>query len=204
MQSLKEKLDEHSKYMEQSAEKLGRLESENLTLRVKNQALNTISNKKRRFRVKIRSMPDLETPNSEAGATRLSPALDGDGAPHEKIGATQVHDIEDSDSELEPDQEAPEGAVAAISSATTYLEQMFSKNFDAIQSLVALLQEWLPQSKKEIPTLMRIPRLRMPRKFSFLNIKMYDGTGDSDDHIAQYRQRMLAVALSREAREATM
>ncbi|KAL0742485.1 hypothetical protein Bca4012_083998 [Brassica carinata] len=33
---------------------------------------------------------------------------------------------------------------------------------------------------------------------------MYDGTGDPDDHIAQYKQRMLAVALPRESREATM
>ena len=44
----------------------------------------------------------------------------------------------------------------------------------------------------------------MPRKFSFPNIKMYDGTSDPDDHIAQYKQRMLAVALPREFREATM
>ena len=44
----------------------------------------------------------------------------------------------------------------------------------------------------------------MPRKFSFPSIKVYDGTTDPDDHVAQYRQRMLAVALSKESREATM
>ena len=33
---------------------------------------------------------------------------------------------------------------------------------------------------------------------------MYDGTGDPDDHIAQYKQRMLAVALPKESRETTM
>ncbi|XP_013594664.1 PREDICTED: uncharacterized protein LOC106302772 [Brassica oleracea var. oleracea] len=44
----------------------------------------------------------------------------------------------------------------------------------------------------------------MPRKFYFPSIKMYDGTGDPDDHIAQYKQRMLAVALPKESREATM
>ncbi|XP_048623998.1 uncharacterized protein LOC125592685 [Brassica napus] len=44
----------------------------------------------------------------------------------------------------------------------------------------------------------------MPKKFSFPNIKMYDGTGDPDDHIAQYKQWMLAVALPREFHEATM
>ncbi|KAF3587766.1 hypothetical protein F2Q69_00029424 [Brassica cretica] len=44
----------------------------------------------------------------------------------------------------------------------------------------------------------------MPRKFSFPSIKMYDGMGDPDDHIAQYKQRMLAVALPKESCEATM
>ncbi|KAH0873040.1 hypothetical protein HID58_070402 [Brassica napus] len=45
VQSLKDKLDEHSKQLEQSAEKLSQLELENLTLRDKNQPLNTTSNK---------------------------------------------------------------------------------------------------------------------------------------------------------------
>ena len=44
----------------------------------------------------------------------------------------------------------------------------------------------------------------MTQKFSFPSIKMYDGTGDPDDHIAQYKQRMLAVAVPKESREATM
>ncbi|KAF3533478.1 hypothetical protein DY000_02039543 [Brassica cretica] len=33
---------------------------------------------------------------------------------------------------------------------------------------------------------------------------MYDGIGDPDDHIAEYKQRMLTVALPKESREATM
>ncbi|KAF2533301.1 hypothetical protein F2Q70_00029244 [Brassica cretica] len=49
VQCLKEKLDEHWKQQEQSAKKLTQLESENLVLRDKNQALNMASNKKRRF-----------------------------------------------------------------------------------------------------------------------------------------------------------
>ena len=39
VQTLKEKLDEHSKQLEQSAEKLSQLESKNLTLRDENKAL---------------------------------------------------------------------------------------------------------------------------------------------------------------------
>ena len=67
-QILKEKLNEHLKQMEQSAEKLSQLESENLILRDENQALNAKSNKKRRFRTRVRPMPTLETPNSETSA----------------------------------------------------------------------------------------------------------------------------------------
>ncbi|KAF3594863.1 hypothetical protein DY000_02021610 [Brassica cretica] len=44
----------------------------------------------------------------------------------------------------------------------------------------------------------------MPRKFSFPSIKAYDGTTDPDDHVAQYIQRMLVVALPKGSREATM
>ena len=53
VQCLKEKLDEHSKQQEQSAEKLTQLESENLVLGDKNQALNMASNKKRCFRTQV-------------------------------------------------------------------------------------------------------------------------------------------------------
>ncbi|KAF3494369.1 hypothetical protein DY000_02052854 [Brassica cretica] len=44
----------------------------------------------------------------------------------------------------------------------------------------------------------------MPRKFSFPSIKAYNGTTDPDNHVAQYRQRMLTVALPKGSREATM
>ena len=56
VQSLKEKLDEHSKQLEQSAEKLSQLQSENTVL-------NTTGNKKRRFNTRNRPMGNLNTPN---------------------------------------------------------------------------------------------------------------------------------------------
>ncbi|KAH0903298.1 hypothetical protein HID58_042801 [Brassica napus] len=49
VQSLKEKLDEHSKQLEQNAEKLSQLQSENTVLRDQNQARSMVGNKKRRF-----------------------------------------------------------------------------------------------------------------------------------------------------------
>ena len=61
-QILKEKFNEHSKQLEQSAEKLSQLESENLTLRDENQALNAASNKKRQFRTQV-------PPHADSGNT---------------------------------------------------------------------------------------------------------------------------------------
>ena len=49
-----------------------------------------------------------------------------------------------------------------------------------------------------------IALVKMPQKFSFPNIKLYDGTKDPDDHIAQYKQRMFTTAISRDLREACM
>ncbi|KAL0716541.1 hypothetical protein Bca4012_065863 [Brassica carinata] len=138
-------------------------------------------------------MPTLETPNSRGDTTHLHPMLDWNGAARQEARDTQILDIEESDSKPKPDKETPEEAAATRSSVTSYLEQILSKKFDTIQSMVERL------SKIDHP-----PPPPMPRKFSFPSIKMYDGKGDPDDHIAQYKQRMLAVALPRELRGATM
>ncbi|KAF3595209.1 hypothetical protein DY000_02022684 [Brassica cretica] len=103
VQSLKEKLNKHSKQLEQSAKKLSQLESEKLNLRDENQALNTTSNKKRRFRARVCPMPTLEIPNSGMGAN-LPPKASGEDAPvREKAKEAQTYDVEESESEQESD-----------------------------------------------------------------------------------------------------
>ena len=97
--SLKEKLNEHSKQQEQSAEKLSQLESENLNLRDENQALNTASNKKRRFRAQVCPMQTLETPNSGTGVNLPPTASGGDASTHEKAKDAQTYDVEDIESD---------------------------------------------------------------------------------------------------------
>ncbi|KAF3593582.1 hypothetical protein DY000_02020473 [Brassica cretica] len=128
-------------------------------------------------------MGNLNTPSTGEGTTDALPASGVAGATREGTENPQSHDLEESDFEPEPGKEEPEKA-ATESSITAYLEQMFSTRFDAMQSMFASVE--------------------MPRNFSFPIIKMYDGTGDPDDHIAQYKQRMLAVALPKDSREATM
>ncbi|KAF2604061.1 hypothetical protein F2Q70_00026088 [Brassica cretica] len=210
-QSLKEKINEHSKQLEQSAEKLKQLESENLNLHDENQALNTASNKKRRFRAQIRPMPTLETPNSRTGVNLPPTASGGDASTRQKAKDAQTYEVEDSESEPEPDKEAPDGATKAESPMVAYLEQMFSKKLDAIQSMVERLRGVTPPIRKsnpnsyaDTPFTDEITLIEMPKKFSFPSINAYDGTTDPDDHVAQYRQKMLAVTLPKESREATI
>lgn len=92
-----------------------------------------------------------------------------------------------------------------------YFEQVFAKKFNAIQSMVErlpgvapLIRKSDPGSYADTPFSDEIASIEIPRKFAFPNMKMYDDNGDVDDHIAQYKQRMLTVAVLKDAREATM
>ena len=151
-QILKEKLNEHSKQLEQSAEKLSQLELENLTLRDENQSLNAASNKKRRFRTWVRPMSTLETPNSETGANPPTTAPGGDASTREKAKDAQAYDVEDSDLEPEPDKETSDGAARTKSPMIAHLHQMFSDRLYAMQSMVERLPGVAPLSGRATPT----------------------------------------------------
>ncbi|WZZ61173.1 hypothetical protein YC2023_061280 [Brassica napus] len=156
-------------------------------------------------------MPTLETPNSGTGANLPTMAPGGDASTREKAKDAQTYDMEDSDSEPEPDKEASDGAARTESPMIAHLHQMFSDRLDAMQSMVERLpgvappiRKCNPDSYADTPFTDEITLIEMPRKFSFSSIKAYDGTTDPDDHVAQYRQRILAVALPKGSREATM
>ncbi|KAF2548092.1 hypothetical protein F2Q70_00022338 [Brassica cretica] len=156
-------------------------------------------------------MGNLNTPNSGESATDPAPGSGVDGATRVGAENPQVHNLEESDSEQESYKETSEKISATKSSMTAYLEKMFSNRFDAMQSMVERLpgvappiRRSNPDSYADTPFVEEIASVEMPRKFSFPSIKMYDVTGDPDDYIAQYNQRMLAVALPKESWEATM
>ena len=118
--------------------------------------------------------------------------------------STQVHDDKDSDSEMENEDGAPEGVTTSQTTITAYLEKMFSKKFDAIQSMGERLpgvaspspiQRSDPNSYANTPFVDEIALVEMPPKFPFPNVRMYDGTSDPDNHVAQYKKRMLTIAI---------
>ncbi|KAF3489313.1 hypothetical protein F2Q69_00052700 [Brassica cretica] len=156
-------------------------------------------------------MLTLETPNSGTDANLPPTASGGDASTREMAKDAQTYDVEDSEPELKSDKEAPDGARKVESPMVAYLEQMFTKRLDIMKSMVKRLPGVAPPIRKsnpdsyaDTPFTDEITLIEMPRKFSFPNIKAYDGTTDPDDHVAQYRQRMLAVALPKGSREATM
>ena len=102
VQSLKEKLDEHSKQLEQSTKKLSQLHSENTVLRDQNQALNATGNKNRRFNTRVRPMENLNTTSTEGGTIDTPLALGVAGATREGTDNPQIHDLEESDSSRNP------------------------------------------------------------------------------------------------------
>ncbi len=59
------------------------------------------------------------------------------------------------------------------------------------------IKKSLPHSYADSPFVDSIALIEMPRKFSFPNMKMYDGTTDPTDHIASYKQRMFTAAIPR-------
>ena len=69
------------------------------------------------------------------------------------------------------------------------------KRFAEMEALIqkilrvpAPIKKSLPHSYADSHFVDSIALIEMPRKFSFSNIKMYDGTTDPTDHIASYKQ----------------
>ncbi|KAL5573475.1 hypothetical protein UlMin_023072 [Ulmus minor] len=98
-----------------------------------------------------------------------------------------------------------------LSSINESIEQAVAKRFTEMEALIqkipgvpAPIKKSLPHSYADSPFVDSIALIEMPRKFSFPNMKMYDGTTDPTDHIASYKQRMFTAAIPREQREACM
>ncbi|KAF3497497.1 hypothetical protein DY000_02052897 [Brassica cretica] len=136
-------------------------------------------------------MPTLETPNSGTDVNLPRATSQGDAATREKPRDARIYVAEDSESEPEPDKEAPEVIAKMESPMAAYLEQMFSKRLDAMQFIVERLPGVAPPIRKsnpdsyaDTPFTNEITLIEMPMKFSFPSIKAYDGTSDPDDHVA--------------------
>ncbi|KAK0608385.1 hypothetical protein LWI29_029952 [Acer saccharum] len=73
-----------------------------------------------------------------------------------------------------------------------------------IPGVPAPIKKSTANSFVDSPFVDAIALTEMPKKFSFPNMKQYEGMTDLDDHIAQYKQRMFTAAIPRDLRGVCM
>ena len=79
----------------------------------------------------------------------------------------------------------------AVAKRFTEMEAMIQK----IPGVLAPFKKSLPHSYADSPFMNSITLIEMPKKFSFPNIKMYDGMTDPTYHIVFYKYRMFIAAI---------
>ena len=86
------------------------------------------------------------------------------------------------------------GLVKSGSDSSTIANLEFSRRFVEMEALIqripgvsALIKRSNVNSFADSPFVDAIALVEIPKKFSFLNIKQYEGTIDLDDHIVQYK-----------------
>lgn len=91
--------------------------------------------------------------------------------------------------------------VAKKSAKTTYKEEVLSKKFKVVCALIErLLGVALPirrsaqNSYVDTPFLDKIALIEMPKIF-FQSMRMYNRTNDPDNHVSQYEQMILIIAI---------
>ena len=85
-------------------------------------------------------------------------------------------------------------AGSSLPSINESIEQAVAKHFAEMGALIQKIpgvpgpiKKSLPHSYADSPFVDSIALIEMPRKFSFPNMKMYDGTTDPTNHIASYK-----------------
>ncbi|KAG7552568.1 Retrotransposon gag domain [Arabidopsis thaliana x Arabidopsis arenosa] len=211
----------------ETTQKLAQIEADNHKLREENASLVTagrvLTEASSRYRgVHVNPMQDLNaTPRSEHVTPRT---VNGRSQTlrHEHDGTN--HDTRETRDDLgREDNLTPpagrntthfvgaESEPIVRSAETAYLEALFSKHLGEVEAMIgrlpgvpAPIRKSTLHSFADTPFSDEIALIEMPRKFTFPAMKMYDGTSDPDNHVAQYKQRMFTTAIQRECREATM
>ena len=105
----------------------------------------------------------------------------------------------------------PTAGLDHLSLPSTTVEQVVMKRFiemevmiQRIPGVLTPLKKSLPHNYADSPFVDSIALVKMPKKFSFPNMKMYDSTTDPKNHIASYKQCMFIAAILCEQCETCM
>ncbi|XP_074283235.1 uncharacterized protein LOC141607784 [Silene latifolia] len=76
--------------------------------------------------------------------------------------------------------------------------------FKKIPGVLASLEEAAPDSYVDSPFIDEITKVDLPKKIVIPSMKIYDGTTDPQNHVALYKQKMLAASIPSEFRQVSM
>ena len=84
-----------------------------------------------------------------------------------------------------------------------YLKSL-DERFAKIPGVPPPIEKEAADGYEESPFVEEIARVEVPKKFNLPSMVGYDGTTDPNDHIALYKQKLMAISVSHETREAVM
>ncbi|XP_074283824.1 uncharacterized protein LOC141608361 [Silene latifolia] len=79
-----------------------------------------------------------------------------------------------------------------------------NEKFEKIRGVPASLEEAGPDSYAASPFIDEIAKVDLPKMFVVPSMKIYDGTTDPQNHVALYKQKMLAASIPSEFRQVCM
>ncbi|XP_074290379.1 uncharacterized protein LOC141617102 [Silene latifolia] len=109
-----------------------------------------------------------------------------------------------SDSKLEIQPGTPFSSIIRNIDFSTLKFQKLHKNFEKIPGIPTSIEEANPESYTDSPFVDKIDKIDLRRKFVVPSMRTYDGTADPQNHVAYYKQRMLAASIPSELRQVCM
>ncbi|XP_057250586.1 uncharacterized protein LOC104892735 [Beta vulgaris subsp. vulgaris] len=147
-------------------------------------------------------------PRNVRGVSRMR-NLDGEGfeTPVNHVDPEDADDSEKEDADggeydgTDPLKEPVQGRLDdAIQQRLQQLEDMIAR----IPGVPRPMEKATPNSYADSPFADPIALIEVPKRFSVPSMKLYDGTADPNDHVAQYKQRMITISIPKNMQEACM
>ncbi|XP_057249388.1 uncharacterized protein LOC104889318 [Beta vulgaris subsp. vulgaris] len=147
-------------------------------------------------------------PRNVRGVSRMQ-NLDGEG--FETPGnRADLGDADDSEKE-DADDDENDGADPSKEFAQGRLDDPIQQRLQQLEDMIARIpgvprpmEKATPNSYADSPFADPIALIEVPKRFSVPSMKLYDGTTDPNDHVAQYKQRMITISIPKNMREACM
>ncbi|KAK3228564.1 hypothetical protein Dsin_000445 [Dipteronia sinensis] len=105
----------------------------------------------------------------------------------------------------------PPGKVFIVFDMSDSTDPELSRKFTEMEALIQRIPVFPAPNKKctansfaDSPFVDAIALVEMPKKFSFPNMKQFEGTTDPDDQLAQYKQHMFTATILLDLRESCM